>query len=110
MIRNDNNELVPRVQSGWHICIDYRKLNVFTRKDHFPLPFLDKMLERLAGHSFYCFLDGYSSYTQISIAHEDQKKATFTCPLVHMPLGECPSDFVMPQLLFKRTRFLFSQI
>ena len=65
------------------------------------LPFLDQMLEMLAGHSFYYFLDGYSGYTQFSIAPEDQEKTTFTSLLVHMPLGECLSDFVMPQLLFK---------
>jgi len=58
----------------------YRKLNAATRKDHFPLPFFGKMLERLGGRSFYCGLDGYSGYTQISIALEDQEKTTFTCP------------------------------
>ena len=69
-----------RVQTGWRICIDYRKLNVVTRKDHFPLPFIDKILERLAGHVFYYFLDGISSYNQVPIAPEDQEKTTFTCP------------------------------
>ena len=63
MVKNQNNELVPtRVQNGWRICIDYRKLNALTRKDHFRLPFIDQMLERLASHSYYCFLDGYSGY------------------------------------------------
>ncbi len=72
MVKNDHNELVPtRVQTGWRVCIDYRKLNAMTRKDHFPLPFIDQMLERLAGHSHYCFLDGYSGYNQVPIAHED---------------------------------------
>ena len=56
VIRNDKNELVPtRVQSGWRVCIDYRKLNAATRKDHFSLPFLDQMLERLAGRSSIAF-------------------------------------------------------
>ena len=68
MIRNDKKQLVPmRVQFGWRVCIDYRKSNAVTRKEYFPLPFLAQMLKRLAGHSFYCFLDGYSGYTQISI-------------------------------------------
>ena len=63
VVRNQDNELVPtRIQSGWRVCIDYHKMNVMTRKDHFPLPFIDQMLERLAGKSFYCFLDGYSGY------------------------------------------------
>ena len=72
IIQVDNNELVPtRIQTGWRVCIDYRKLNAATRKDHFPLPFIDQMLERLAGHEYYCFLDGYSGYNQIPIAPED---------------------------------------
>ncbi|XP_058217314.1 uncharacterized protein LOC131328383 [Rhododendron vialii] len=58
VVRNEENELVPtRVQTGWRVCIDYRKLNASTRKDHFPLPFIDQILERIAGHAFYCFLD-----------------------------------------------------
>ena len=81
MVKNEENELVPtRIQTGWRVCIDYRKLNATTRKDHFPLPFIDQMLERLAGHAFYCFLDGYSGYNQVVIAPDDQEKTTFTCP------------------------------
>ncbi|KAL5789532.1 hypothetical protein ACOSQ2_004420 [Xanthoceras sorbifolium] len=81
VVRNENNKLIPtRTVTGWRVCIDYRKLNTATRKDHFPLPFIDQMLERLAGHAYYCFLDGYSGYNQIPIAPEDQEKTTFTCP------------------------------
>ncbi|GJW38008.1 reverse transcriptase domain-containing protein [Tanacetum coccineum] len=50
------------------------KLNDATRKDHFPLPFMDQMLERLAGNEFYCFLDGFSGYFQIPIDPQDQGK------------------------------------
>ena len=72
VIRTENNILLPsRIVTGWRICIDYRKLKKATRKDHFPLPFLDQMLDRLAGHEYYCFLDGYSGYNQIAIAPED---------------------------------------
>ena len=81
VIRNERNELIPtRTVTGWRVCIDYRKLNISTKKDHFPLPFIDQMLDRLAGHPHLCFLDGYSGYNQISIPPEDQKKTTFTCP------------------------------
>ena len=59
---------------------DYQKLNGVTRKNYFPLPFINPMLERLAGHEYYCFLDGYSGYNQILIAPEDQEKTTFMCP------------------------------
>nr|GEY74914.1 reverse transcriptase domain-containing protein [Tanacetum cinerariifolium] len=58
---NEENELIPtRLVIGWRVCIDYQKLNEATRKDHFPLPFIDQMLERLAGNEYYCFLDGLS--------------------------------------------------
>jgi hypothetical protein len=81
IIRNEKNELIPqRTVIGWWMCIDYRKLNKATRKDHFLLPFIDEMLERLANHSFFCYLDGYSGYDQISIHPDDQSKTTFTCP------------------------------
>ena len=80
VVVNEHNELIPtRVTSGWRVCINYRKLNACTRKDHFPLPFVDQLLKRVAGHEFYCFLDGYSGYNQIEIALEDQEKTTFTC-------------------------------
>nr|GEZ13408.1 reverse transcriptase domain-containing protein [Tanacetum cinerariifolium] len=81
VIKNDENELVPtRLVTGWRVCIDYRKLNEATRKDHFPLPFMDQMLERLAGNEYYCFLDRFSRYFQIPIDLKDQEKTTFTCP------------------------------
>ncbi|XP_061353726.1 uncharacterized protein LOC133298451 [Gastrolobium bilobum] len=95
MITNQNNELITtRAQNSWRVCIDYRRLNQATRKDHYPLPFIDQMLERLAGKSHYCFLDGYSGYFQIHIAPEDQEKTTFTCPFGtyayrRMPFGLC---------------------
>ena len=73
--------MIPsKVTIGWRVCIDYRKLNSVIRKDHFPLPFIDQMLDRLAGHEFYYFLDVYSRYNQIHIAPRDQEKTTFTFP------------------------------
>ncbi|GJY33320.1 reverse transcriptase domain-containing protein [Tanacetum coccineum] len=73
---------------------DYRKLNDATHKDHFPLPFMDQMLEHLAGNEYYCFLDGFSGYFQIPIDPKDQDKTTFTCPYGtfayrRMPFGLC---------------------
>nr|GEZ70346.1 reverse transcriptase domain-containing protein [Tanacetum cinerariifolium] len=95
VVANKENELIPtRLVTGWRVCIDYRKLNEATRKDHFPLPFIDQMLERLAGNEYYCFLDGFSGYFQIPIDPRDQEKTTFTCPYGTfayrlMPFGLC---------------------
>nr|GEY15366.1 reverse transcriptase domain-containing protein [Tanacetum cinerariifolium] len=81
VIENEKNELIPtRLVTRWQVCIDYQKLNEATRKDHFPFPFMDQMLERLAGNEFYCFLDGFSGYFQIPIDPRDQEKITFIYP------------------------------
>ncbi|KAK8508033.1 hypothetical protein V6N11_073541 [Hibiscus sabdariffa] len=101
VVKNPEGELVPtRVQNGWRVCIDYRKLNSLTRKDHFPLPFVDQLIERLAGKTHYCCLDGFSGFFQIPVALEDQEKTTFTCPFGtfayrRMPFGLCnaPATF-----------------
>nr|GFB54798.1 retrovirus-related Pol polyprotein from transposon 17.6 [Tanacetum cinerariifolium] len=138
IVSNENNELIPtRLVTGWRVCMDYRKLNDVTRKDHFPLPFMDQMLERLAGNEFYYFLDGYLGYFQIPIDPQDQEKTTFTCPYGtfayrRMPFGLCNApghkisksgievdrakvdDFSkiarpMTHLLEKETPFIFSK-
>ncbi|KAJ9555511.1 hypothetical protein OSB04_010125 [Centaurea solstitialis] len=101
VIKNDRGELIStRPVTGWRMCIDYRKLNLATRKDHFPLPFIDQMLERLAKHSYFCYLDGYSGFLQIPVHPNDQEKTTFTCPYGtfaywRMPFGLCnaPATF-----------------
>nr|GEW89841.1 reverse transcriptase domain-containing protein [Tanacetum cinerariifolium] len=81
VVTNENDELVPtRTIMGWRVCIDYSRLNEATTKDHFPLSFMDQMLERLAGNKYFCFLDGFSGYFQIPIDPNDQEKTTFTCP------------------------------
>ena len=81
MVENDKKELVQTcLSTKIRVCIDYHKLNVAMCKDHFPLTFIDQMLERLAGYEYYYFLDGYLGYNQIPIAPEDQEKTTFTGP------------------------------
>nr|GEX73264.1 reverse transcriptase domain-containing protein [Tanacetum cinerariifolium] len=95
------DEIIPtRTITGWRVCIDYRKLNEATVKDHFPLPFMDQMLERLAGNKYFCFLEGFSGYFQSPIDPMDQEKTTFTCPFGtyayrRMPFGLCnaPTTF-----------------
>ena len=79
IIQNEKNDLIPtRTVTGWRMCIDYHKLNEATRKDHFLLPFMDQMLDRLAGRAYYYFLYGYSGYNQITVDPKDQEKTTFT--------------------------------
>jgi len=101
LVKKKKDDLIPiLISSGWRMCVDYRKLNLSIRKDHFPLPFMDQMLKRLEGKSFYCFLDGYSGFNQIVINPKDQEKTTFTCPFGtyayrRMPFGLCnaPATF-----------------
>ncbi|GJY71740.1 reverse transcriptase domain-containing protein [Tanacetum coccineum] len=105
VIASEENELIlTRLVTGWRVCIDYRKLNEATRKDHFPLPFMDQMIERLAGNEFYCFLDGFSGYFQIPIDPQDQEKTTFTCPYGtfayrRMPFGLCNAPGTFQQCM-----------
>jgi hypothetical protein len=94
-VPNENNELIPqRVVVGYRMCIDFRKVNKVTKKDHYPLPFKDQMLERLSKKNHFCFLDGYSGFSQIAVKKQDQEKTTFTCPYGtyayrRMPFGLC---------------------
>ncbi|XP_022857778.1 uncharacterized protein LOC111378774 [Olea europaea var. sylvestris] len=98
VVPNENNELIPtRTVTGWRVYIDYRKLNNAIRKYHFSLPFIDQMLERFAGHAYYCFLYGYSGYNQISIVPDDQEKTTFTCPYDTFAYRRIPFGLAMLQ-------------
>src|ERR1041385_7860473 len=76
------------------MCIDYRKLNKATRKDHYTLPFIDQMLERLSKSTHFCYLDEYSGFSEIHVNTADQEKTTSTCPYGTyayrcMPFGLC---------------------
>nr|GEW53073.1 reverse transcriptase domain-containing protein [Tanacetum cinerariifolium] len=88
---NEENGLIPtRLVTGWRVCIDYRKLNDATRKDHFPLLFMNQ-------NEYYCFLDGFSGYFQIFIDPQDQEKTTFTCPYGTFAYRRMPLPYVMHQ-------------
>ena len=93
-MNDKGKEIQMHLSTKWQVCIDYRKLNATTKKDHFPLPFIDQILHLLAGQSYFCFLDGYSGYNQITVHRDDQEKTTFTCPFgmfifIRIPFGLC---------------------
>nr|GEW89868.1 reverse transcriptase domain-containing protein [Tanacetum cinerariifolium] len=115
VVENEENELIPtRLVTKWRVCIDFRKLNEATHKDHFPLPFMDQMLERLAGNEFYCFHDGFSGYFQIPIDPRDQETTTFTCPYGtfayrRMPFGLCNAPDTNLCLNWEKSHFMVKE-
>jgi len=111
VIYNEKNELIPtRTLIEWRMCIDYRKLNQATQKDHYPLLFMDQMLERLTGKTYYCFLDGYSKYNQIFVNLEDQEKTTFTCSFGIFAYRKIPFGLCNASTTFQSICFLFLHI
>ncbi len=63
--------IMPNKNDNLHICVDYWKLNAQTKKDQFPLPLLDSVLDSVVGHEMYSFMDGYSGYNQVKMVEED---------------------------------------
>ncbi|GJV65448.1 reverse transcriptase domain-containing protein [Tanacetum coccineum] len=102
VVTNEHDELVPtRTITDWRVCIDYRKLNEATAKDHFPLPFMYQMLERLVGNKYFYFLDGFSRYFQILIDPIDQEKTTFACPFGTYAYRRMPFGLFSPPTTFQ---------
>jgi hypothetical protein len=117
IIKNEKNELIPqRTVTGWRMCIDYQKLNKATKKDHFLLPFIDEMLERLANHTscypslMKCWNGLQTTLSFVSlmgipdITKFQSTPMTKVRPLSHPRMelthtNECRSDCAMLQLL-----------
>jgi hypothetical protein len=95
--------IVPKKNGKWRVCVDYRALNKATQKDHFPLPFIDQVLDNLAGKKFFSFLDGFSGYNQIKIAPQDQDKTTFTIPWGTFSYKVLPFGLCNAPATFQRT-------
>ncbi|MCO5549991.1 hypothetical protein L7F22_003468 [Adiantum nelumboides] len=69
--------IVPKKNGKFRVCVDLKKVNAAIRRDHYPLPYSEHVLEKVASKDAYSFLDGYSGYDQITIALEDQAKTAF---------------------------------
>nr|GEZ44106.1 reverse transcriptase domain-containing protein [Tanacetum cinerariifolium] len=102
VVENEDNELIPTcLVTDWRVCIDYRKLNEATRKDHFPLPFMDQMLEILARNQYYCFLDGFSGYFQIPINRKIIRKPRSPAHMERLLIVACLLGYAIHQARFR---------
>ena len=96
--------VTPKKNGKWRVCVDYKPLNAATKRDQFPLPLQDEILNEVAGYKRYTVCDGYSGEFQISITKEDQKKTTFitrwSCfPYRVMPFGLTNAPFTFQRFM-----------
>lgn len=103
--------LFPNNILKWRIYFDYHELNKATKKDHFPLPFIDQVLDGLAGKKLFSFMDGFSGYNQIQISPEDQDRTPFICTWVtfayiFLPFGFCNA----PATLHREVLSIFCEL
>jgi len=99
-------ELTLKKNGKLRVCVNYKALNKVTKKDRYPLPFCEEILEKVAGHKMYTFGNGYRGYHQVKIAPEDQLKTTFTTPwgtfcYTIMPFGLCNVPRTFQRLMNK---------
>ena len=94
-VNEKGEEIQTCLPTKWRFCIDYLKPNVTTKNNHFPLLFIDQILDRFVRQSYFYFLDGYSGYNQIAIHLDDQEKTILHVLLAGSLLDGCHLDYVM---------------
>jgi hypothetical protein len=101
VVKNEKNELIPqRTMTGWRICIDYRKLNKAMKKGHFPLPFIDEMLEILANHTYFAFSMGTRGLCKVPLTRMINTRQHLRAFMEHLHIEGCPSVYATLQPLF----------
>ena len=102
VVPNDKNELIPqRIVTGYRMVIDFRKLNKATRKDHYPLPFIDEMLERLSKNTHFFFLMDILVSLKYLFHNLIKRKLALLTLLELMLIDVCPLVYVMHLLPLK---------
>ncbi|KEH25743.1 reverse transcriptase, putative [Medicago truncatula] len=102
VVANEKKELITtHTVTGWRMCIDYRMLNQATRKDHFPLPFMDQMIESWLAKLFIAFWMDIRGIIRLRCLRTIKKRMPSLVHLVCLLIGECPLGCVMRRRPFK---------
>ena len=76
------NLVVVRKKNGEiRLCVDFTNLNKCSKKDNYPLPKMEHLLQKVSGDRVISFLDGFSGYNQVAVHPDDQEKTAFTTSL-----------------------------
>ena len=94
--------ITPKKNGKLKVCVDYKPLNSATKRDHYPLPFQDEILNQVAGHEHYSIMDGFSRHFQIPIAEEDQLKTPFITPWGCYAYRQMPFGLMNAYATFQR--------
>jgi hypothetical protein len=87
--------VVPKKNGKWRICVDYRELNKATQKDHFPLPFIDQVLDTLAGKKFFLSWMASADITRFRLPLKTRTRLPLLAPGERSPTESYPLDYVM---------------